>query len=110
MRFVMSRGVAQAKENLETMTAAAEEATDVFKNRYASTLKGTQEYSAKIAECANTNIHGAVEHATKLMTVKTPMDFFALSNEYTRRQFQIFTRQAQELAGIVKKMTIAKGS
>jgi hypothetical protein len=42
------------------------------------------------------------------MTVKSPMEFFALSNDYAKRQFEIFTRQAQELAAIVQTMTIRK--
>jgi hypothetical protein len=42
------------------------------------------------------------------MSVKSPMEFFALSNEYAKRQFEILTRQAQELAAIVQKMTLAK--
>jgi hypothetical protein len=43
------------------------------------------------------------------MSVKTPTEFFMLSNDYAKRQFEIFTRQAQELAAIVQKMTIVKG-
>jgi hypothetical protein len=35
------------------------------------------------------------------------MEFFALSNEYAKRQFEILMRQAQELAVIVQNMTTA---
>jgi hypothetical protein len=35
------------------------------------------------------------------------MEFFALSNDYARRQFEVLSRQTRELAGIVQKMTIA---
>ena len=73
-----------------------------------TTVKGTQDYSVKVLEFTNANISAAVEHATKLMSVKTPMEFFELSNDYAKRQFVILTRQAQELAAIVHKMTIAK--
>src|SRR5262249_7636998 len=73
-----------------------------------TTVKGTQDYSVKVLEFTNANINAAVEHATKLMSVKAPMEFFELSNDYAKRQFVILTRQAQELAAIVQKMTIAK--
>ena len=73
-----------------------------------TTVKGTQDYSVKVLEFTNANISAAVEQATKLMSVKTPMEFFELSNDYAKRQFVILTRQAQELAAIVQKMTIAK--
>jgi hypothetical protein len=55
----------------------------------------------------NANISAAVEQATKLMSVKSPMELFALSNEYAKRQFETLTRQTQELAAIVQNMTAA---
>ena len=108
LRDLAEKGAAQAKENLETMTAADEETTDVLKHGYATTVTGIQHYNTKILEFTNANIKAAVEQATKLMSVKTPTEFFALSNDYAKRQFEILTRQAQELAAIVQKMTIVK--
>ena len=99
---------AQAKENLETMSAAAEEATGFLRDSFSTTVKGTQDYNTKVLEFTNANIKAAVEQATKLMSVKSPMEFFALSNDYAKRQFEILTRQAQELAAIAQTMTIAK--
>ena len=108
LRDIAEQSAAQAKQNLETMSAAAEKANNLLQHGLATTLKGTQEYSAKVLEFATANINAAVEHATKLSSAKSPMEFFALSNEYAKRQFEVFTRQAQELAAIVQKMTIAK--
>jgi phasin len=108
LRNVAEMSAAQAKENLETMSAAAGEATNLLKHSYATTFKGAQDYNAKVLEFTNANINAAIEQATKLASVKSPMEFFALSNDYAKGQFEIFTRQAQELAAIVQKMTIAK--
>ena len=108
LRDLAEKSAAQAKQNLNTMSAAAGEATDLLKHGYATTVKGTQDYGTKVLEFTNANIKAAVEHATKLMTAKSPMEFFALSNDYGKRQFEIITRQAQELAAIVQTMTIAK--
>jgi phasin len=108
LRDVAEKSATQAKENFETMSAAAGEATNLLKHNYATTQKGTQDYSAKVLEFTNANISAAVEHATKLASVKSPMEFFALSNDYAKRQFEIFTRQVQELAAIVQKMTTTK--
>jgi len=108
LRDLAQESAAQAKENLETMSAAAGEATDFLKHSFATTVKGTQDYNTKVLEFTNANIKAAVEQATKLMSVKSPMEFFALSNDYAKRQFEILTRQAQELAAIVQKMTIVK--
>jgi len=108
LRDLAQESAAQAKENLETMSDAAGEATDFLKHSFATTVKGTQDYNTKVLEFTNANIKAAVEQATKLMSVKSPMEFFALSNDYAKRQFEILTRQAQELAAIVQKMTIVK--
>ena len=108
LRDVAEESAAQAKENLETMRAAAGEATNLLKHSYTTTMKGTREYSEKVLEFTNANINAAVEQATKIMSVRSPMEFFALSNDYAKRQFGILTRQAQKLAATVQKMAIAK--
>ena len=108
LRDLAERGAAQAEENLETMSAAAGQATDFLKQNYTTTVKGAQDYNTKILEFTNANIKAAVEQATKLMTVKSPMEFFALSSDYAKQQFGILTRQAQELAAIVQNMTMPK--
>jgi phasin len=107
LRDVAETSAAQAKETFDKLSAAAGEATNLLKNSYATSFKGTQNYSAKVLEFTNANISAAVEQATKLASVKSPMEFFALSNEYAKRQFEILTRQAQELGTIVQKMTVA---
>ena len=43
----------------------------------------------------------------KLSSVKSPAEFFALSNDYVRQQFEVLSRQAAELAAIAQKMTAA---
>ena len=108
LRDLAEKGAAQAKENLEKMSAAAGETTDFLKQSYTTTVKGAQDYNTKVLEFTNANITAAVEQATKLMSVKSPMEFFALSNDYAKRQFEILTRQAQELAAIVQNMTMPK--
>src|SRR6516162_5048866 len=108
LRDLAQQSAAQTKENLETMSAAAEEATDFLKHSFATTVKGTQDYNTKVLEFTNANIKAGVEQATKLMSVKSPMEFFALSNDYAKRQFEILMKQAQELGVIIQKMGIAK--
>jgi hypothetical protein len=63
LRDLAEKSAAQAKENLETMSAAAGEATDLLKHGYATTVKGTQDYGTKVLEFTNANIKAAVEHA-----------------------------------------------
>jgi hypothetical protein len=106
LRDAAEKATAQAKA-FQQMGAAAGEATNFLRDNCSATFEGTQDYGGKVLEFANANISGAVEQSRKLSSVKSPMEFFALSNDYARQQFEVLSRQTQELAGIVKKMTVA---
>jgi hypothetical protein len=99
LRDIAEKSTVQAKENLKEMSAAAGEVVTIF--------KGAEDYSAKVLEFTNVNINAAFEHASKLSIAMSPVEFFTLSDDYLRRQLEAFSRQAQELAGIVQKMTAA---
>ena len=107
VRDVAEKSTAQAKENFEKMSAAASEATSHMKNAFSTSFKGAQDYSTKALEFAQANINAAFEHARKLSSVKSPTEFFALTNDHLRQQFEIVSRQAQELGAIAQKMAAA---
>jgi hypothetical protein len=50
----------------------------------------------RLHACILSVISAAVEQATKLMSVKSPMEFFALSNDYAKRQFEIKLRNSAQ--------------
>ena len=107
LRDAAEKSTAQANETFQQMGAAAGEATNFLRDSCSATVKGTEDYGTKVLEFANANISAAVEQSRKLSSVKSPMEFFALSNEYARQQFEVLSRQAQELAAIVRNMTVA---
>ncbi len=107
LRDVAEKGAAQVKENIDKMTAVAGEATHFMKDTYSTTVKGAQDYSAKVLEFANINTNSAFEYAKQLSAVKSPTEFFTLSNTHLRQQFETLSKQAQELAAIAQKMTAA---
>jgi len=107
IRDVAEKSATQAKDNFEKMSLAAGEATNSMKNAYSTTFKGAQDYSTKVLEFAHANINAAFEHARKLASVKSPAEFLALSNDHLRQQFEVLSRQAQDLAAIAQKMTAA---
>jgi phasin len=104
---VAEKTAAQTKDNLGRMGAAAGEATNQMKDVYSTTFKGVQEYSAKVLEFTNLNLNAAAEHVKKLAGVKSPAEFWALTTEHLRQQFEALSRQAQELAAIAQKTTFA---
>ncbi len=64
------------------MSTAAGAATDLMKNTYSTTIKGVQDYSAKVLEFAQVNSNAAVEYTKQLSSVKSPVEFFAVSNDH----------------------------
>jgi len=106
-REVAEKSAAQAKENFEKMTVAAGEASHVLKDTYVTSLKAAHDYSSKVLEFAHINTMSAFEYARQLSAVKSPTEFFSLSNKHLRQQFEMISKQAQELAAIAQKMTAA---
>jgi hypothetical protein len=97
----------QVKENYEKMTAATGEATSEIKNTYSTFLKAAQKYTAKVLDFAHVNTTAAFEYTRELSGVKSPTELFARSNDHMRQQFEVLSRQAQELTAIAQKITSA---
>jgi hypothetical protein len=104
---VATKDVAQTNENRERMSAAAAEAARFVNNMYSTTINGTQMYSTKVLEFAQVNTDAAFEYVKQLSSVKSQAEFFALSNDRVRQQFEVLFRQAQELTAIARKVTVA---
>jgi hypothetical protein len=100
VRDAAEKGAAQ----VEKMTAVAGE---VMSDTYAANMKGVQEYNAKMMEFANANTTAAFEFMRQLTTAKSPTEFFTMSSNHMRQEFETYTRQAQELAAIAQKATTA---
>src|SRR5262245_906037 len=54
-REFAEKSVSQAKETYERMKSAAEEATDVLEDTYATASKGASDYGLKVIEAARVN-------------------------------------------------------
>jgi phasin len=103
-RELAEKSVSQAKETYEKMKSAAEEATDVIEDTYATATKGASDYGLKVIEAARENTNAAFDFATQLMTVKSLSEMVELSTAHTRKQFEALTAQSKELAAIAQKV------
>jgi phasin len=103
-REIAEKSVSQAKENYEKMKSAAEEATDLLEDTYATATKGVSDYGLKVIEAARENTNAAFDFATQLMTVKSLSEVVELSTAHTRKQFEAVTAQSKDLAAIAQKV------
>jgi phasin len=103
-REFAEKGASQAKETYEKMKAAAEEATDVLEDTYATAAKGAADYGQKLIEATRVNTNAAFDFYTELMSVKSYSDVIELSTAHARKQFEAVTAQTKDLAALAQKM------
>src|SRR5262245_49803082 len=103
-REFAEKSVSQAKETYEKMKSAAEEATDVLEDTYATASKGASDYGLKLIETARVNTNATFDFYTELMTVKSVSEFVELSNAHVRKQFEAAAGQARELTALAQKV------
>ena len=103
-REIAEKGLAQAKESYEKVKAAAEEATDVIEDAYATAAKGATDYNLKVIEAARANTNAMFDYARELLDAKSLSDFVELSTAHARKQFEAVTAQTKELAALAQKV------
>jgi phasin len=103
-REIAEKSVSQAKETYEKMKSAAEQATDVLEDSYATASKGASDYGLKVIELARENTNAAFDFASQLITVKSVSEAVELSTAHARKQFETLTAQSKELVAIVQKV------
>lgn len=87
--------------------AATAETTTLMKDSYSAAVKGAQDYNTKFIEFARANTEAAFEFVQKLSSVKSPSEFFELSTNHSRKQFEILTEQTRELTALAQEVALA---
>ncbi len=103
-REMAEKSVSHAKETYEKMKSAAEEATDMLEDTYATASKGAADYGLKCIEAARANTNSSFDFATQIMGVKSLSEFVELSTAHARKQFETMTAQGKELAALAQKV------
>ncbi|MGH6771182.1 MAG: phasin [Xanthobacteraceae bacterium] len=103
-REFAEKGVTHAKDTYEKMKSAAEEATDVLEDTYATASKGAADYGLKVIEASRVNTNAAFDFYTDLMTVKSYSEVIELSTAHARKQFETLTGQTKDLAALAQKV------
>jgi phasin len=103
-RDMAEKSLSQAKDNYEKMKSAAEEATGVLEDTYASASKGAADYSLKVIEVARINTNAAFDFAAELFAAKSISEVIELSTAHARHQFETLSAQTKELATLAQKV------
>jgi phasin len=103
-REISEKSLAQAKDAYDKFKAAAEEATDVLEDTYATASKGAADYGLKLIEISRANTNAAFDFAGELFAVKTLSEAIELSAAHARKQFEAFAAQTKELTTLAQKI------
>ena len=103
-REIAEKGVAQAKESYEKMKTAAEDATEMLEETYATASKGCSGYGLKLIETARANSNAAFDLFGEVLTAKSYSEVVELYTAYVRTQFDTVSAQAKELADHAQKV------
>lgn len=103
-REIAEKGISQAKENYDKLKTAAEQATDLLEESYASATKGATDYGLKLIETARINTNAAFDFFGELMNVKSPSELVELTTAHARKQFEALTAQSKELTALAQKV------
>jgi phasin len=95
----------QVRETFERMKSAAEVATDVIEETFATSTKRVSDYGLKVIDATRINTSAAFDFYAKLMTMESLSDVVELATARARKQFEAVTAQSKELAALMQKVT-----
>jgi phasin len=103
-REMAEKGVAQAKEGYEKMKTAAEDATELLEETYATASKGCSGYGLKVIETARANSNATFDLFGEVLSAKSVSEVVELYTAFVRKQFETVSTQAKELADHAQKV------
>jgi phasin len=104
VREFAEKGVQQAKDAYDRIKTAAEDATNILEDTYATASKGAAEFNLKALDALRSNVNAQFDYVRQLMTVKTLSEAVELSAGHVRKQFEAITAQNKELSALVTKV------
>ena len=103
-REIAEKSVSQAKETYEKMKSAAEEATDVLEDTYATASKGAVRLRPQAHRDRAREHQRGFDFYTELFRPKSLSEVIELSTAHARKQFETVTAQTKELTALAQKV------
>lgn len=97
------QGANYGKEIADKSQDAAETAGKSFQKSYETASSEAADFGAQWIEMVRANTNASLDFAHQLITAKSPTEAFELSAAHTRRQFENFLQQSQQLTELAQK-------
>jgi phasin family protein len=103
VRSALQKGVVESREAFVKAKVSAEEAANAFELSFNAAKDGVIAFNTKAFAAARANVEASFEFAKASLAVKSAPDFFALHNEFARKQGEAVVVQIKDLAETAKK-------
>jgi phasin len=99
------QGAQFGQDLAEKSEAAAEAAGKSVQQSYASAASDAADFNAQWIEMVRANTNASLDFAHQLIAAKSPSEALELTAAHTRRQFENFMQQSQQLSSLAQKAT-----
>lgn len=103
-RKIAEKGVAQTRETVEKLNAAAKNALGVFDASASIVATGFSEFKAKAFEAFQANTALTFEYFEALAGTRTVSDAVALAPAHASKQFEALKDQTKDLSSLAQKI------
>jgi phasin len=100
---VAQQGANYGKEFAEKSEAAAREAGQSFQRSYEKASDEAADFRAQWIEMLRENANASFDFAQKLVAARSPSEVLELTAAHSRRQFETFLQQGQQLTDLAQK-------
>jgi phasin len=104
MRALAEKGVSQARDSYARFKDVAETHNGTIEAVFTNASKGVSEYSAKMMEMMKANTTANLDFAQELLSVRSPSEALEVWSSHARKQFEVVSGQAKELAELTQKV------
>jgi hypothetical protein len=94
----------KASETIRDLGANAREAASRTQESTSIAAEAFRDYQLKLVSAAQDNANAFFEYAQDALQARSVSDLIELSTSHTRRQFEMMSEQARELAASVQRM------
>jgi hypothetical protein len=92
------------REFVEKGVSGAEQATKRARQSFSSSIGGVRELNITLIEMAHANTEAVFDLAHEIASAEAPPDLAAIWSAHARRQFEMMTNHALELAELGQKL------
>lgn len=104
IRKALEKSVSDTRDAYAKAKAAAEETSGALESSCATAAKGVVDFNIKALEALRANAEANFDFLKSIISVKSVPEFMTLQSEHARKQAEVITAQAKDIAALSQKV------